>query len=115
MPPAQISFGSVIRLIDGPLAPISCVSQTAYEPCSCPDEAHCGLHMLMLDVRNSLANILDKYTLADTVELTLRKMRRDRVPLPFLGMIHVPVPMLPAAAARGKASGPPRRKHAKKK
>jgi len=113
MPAAQISFGSVIRLVDGPLAPISCVSQTAYEPCSCPDEAHCGLHMLMLDVRNSLANILDKYTLADTVELTLRKMRRDRVPLPFLGMIHVPVPMLAPAAS--KAPRPTNRKPAKKK
>jgi len=111
MPAERISFGSVIRLIDGPLAPIACVSQTAYEPCTCPDEAHCGLHMLMLDVRNSIANILDRYTLADTVELTLRKMRRDRVPLPFLGVIHVPVPMAmpaPAPAPGRKASGPPR-------
>jgi len=37
----RIRFGSVIRLIDGPLAPIACVSQTAYEPCTCPDEEHC--------------------------------------------------------------------------
>jgi DNA-binding IscR family transcriptional regulator len=37
----------------------------------------------MVDVRNAIANILDKYTLADTVEVTLRKMRRDKVPLPF--------------------------------
>jgi Rrf2 family protein len=117
MPAQQISFGSVIRLIDGPLAPIACVSQTAYERCTCPDEEHCGLHMLMLDVRNSLANILDRYTLADTVELTLRKMRRDRVPLPFLGMIHVPVPMPAPVPTSGKASGPPRarRKLTKKK
>src|SRR5438067_5967404 len=84
-PAERIKFGSVIRLIDGPLAPISCVSQTAYERCTCPDEAHCGLRMLMLDVRNSIAHILDRYTLADTVEVTLRKMRRDKVPLPFLG------------------------------
>ena len=80
----RIRFGSVIRLIDGPLAPIACVSQTAYEPCTCPDEDHCGLRMLMLDVRNTIANILDGYTLADTVEITLRKMRRDRMPLPFM-------------------------------
>ena len=104
MPAARISFGAVIRLVDGPLAPIACVSQTAYEPCSCPDEEHCGLHMLMLDVRNSIANILDRYTLADTIELTLRKMRRDRVPLPFLGVVHVPIPM--AAPARRAARGP---------
>jgi len=75
----RIKFGAVIRLIDGPLAPIQCVSQTAYARCSCPDEAHCGLRMLMLDVRNAIAKILDRYTLADIVEITLRKMRRDKV------------------------------------
>jgi Rrf2 family protein len=82
--PREISLGQVIRLIDGPLAPISCVSVTAYERCSCPDEAHCGLHMLMLDVRNAIARILDRYVLADVVEITLRKMRRDGVPIPFM-------------------------------
>ncbi len=79
----QIAIGSVVRLIDGPLAPIGCVSQTAYEPCNCPDEAHCGLRMLMLDVRNAIAAILDRYTLADVVDVTTRKMVRDGVPLPF--------------------------------
>ena len=82
-PMDQIRFGSVIRLIDGPLAPISCASVTAYERCSCPDQEHCGLHMLMLDVRNMLAEALDSYTLADTVQRTLKKMRRNKVPLPF--------------------------------
>ena len=80
----EISLGKVIRLIDGPLAPISCVSVTAYERCSCPDEDHCGLRMLMLDVRNAIARILDRYVLADVVEITLRKMRRDGVPIPFM-------------------------------
>jgi Rrf2 family protein len=82
-PMNQITIGQVIRLIDGPLAPIGCVSQTAYEKCTCPDEAHCGLRMLMLDVRNAIAGILDRYTLADVVGITLRKLRRDNVPLPF--------------------------------
>jgi Rrf2 family protein len=80
----QIRFGAVIRLIDGPLAPIRCVSQTAYARCSCPDEAHCGLRMLMLDVRNAVARVLDRYTLADIVQITLRKLRRDKVTPPFL-------------------------------
>jgi Rrf2 family protein len=83
-PMNKIKIGDVVRLIDGPLAPISCASVTAYEPCSCPDEAHCGLRMLMVDVRNAIANILDNYTLADTVEVTLRKYRRDKAPLPFM-------------------------------
>ena len=82
-PAAKITVGSVVRVIDGPLAPMGCVSHTAYEKCSCPDEVHCGLRMLMLDVRNAIAGILDRYSLADVVEVTLRKMRRDDVPLPF--------------------------------
>lgn len=82
-PSAQITIGGVVRLIDGPLAPIGCVSQTAYEPCNCPDEAHCGLRMLMLDVRNAIAGILDRYTLADVVEVTTRKLATSGRPLPF--------------------------------
>jgi Rrf2 family protein len=82
-PAKKIFIGSVVRLIDGPLAPIACVSQTAYERCSCPDEEHCGLRMLMLDVRNAIADILDRYTLGDVVEITLRKLKRDRLSSPF--------------------------------
>src|SRR5438270_6755713 len=78
-PMNRIKFGTVIRLIDGPLAPIPCVSQTAYARCTCPDEAHCGLRMLMFDVRNAIARVLDRYTLADIVEITLRKLKRDKI------------------------------------
>ena len=76
-PQDTITIGDVVRHLDGPLAPIPCVSQNFYERCNCPDEAHCGLRMLMLDVRNAIASILDRYTLAQTVEITLRKLRRD--------------------------------------
>ena len=82
-PATKITIGAIVRLIDGPLAPIGCVSQTAYEPCNCPDEAHCGLRMLMLDVRNAIAAILDRYSLADVVEVTTRKMISSGRPLPF--------------------------------
>ena len=82
-PASEITIGAVVRFIDGPLAPIGCVSQTAYEKCTCPDEEHCGLRMLMLDVRNAIAGILDRYSLADVVEVTLRKLRRNTLPLPF--------------------------------
>ena len=82
-PAARIKIGAVIRLLDGPLAPIACVSKTAYERCSCPDEQHCGLRMLMFDVRNAISRVLDRYTLDQIVEITLRKMRRDKVPVPF--------------------------------
>jgi Rrf2 family protein len=84
MPMEEIRFGQVIRLIDGPLAPIACVSLTQYKRCTCPDEEHCGLRMLMLDVRNAIADILDRYTLAEIVKVTLRKMRREKTPSPFV-------------------------------
>lgn len=82
-PMAEIRIGDVVRKIDGPLAPIGCVSQNFYERCSCPDEAHCGLRMLMGDVRNAISNILDRFTLAQSVENTLRQYRQDGAPIPF--------------------------------
>lgn len=107
-PAAEITIGSVVRFIDGPLAPIGCVSHTAYEKCSCPDEEHCGLRMLMLDVRNAIAGILDRYSLADVVEVTLRKLRRDSLPLPFEAARPSPgtrsKPPSPAVARRSASS-----------
>ncbi len=63
--PGDITLGQVVRLLDGPLAPISCVSQLAYERCVCEDEETCGLRLAMLDVRNAIAEILDQTTLAE--------------------------------------------------
>jgi Rrf2 family protein len=114
-PMNQIKFGTIIRLIDGPLAPIRCVSQTSYERCSCPDEIHCGLRMLMFDVRNAISTVLDRYSLADIVDITLRKYRRDKVIPPFL---HRSIPLAselplekesfgskPGTIARNRSSG----------
>lgn len=78
-PMKAIKMGDVVRLIDGKLAPISCASETEYEKCSCPDEVHCGLRMLMIDVRNAISSILDRYTLEDVVEVTLRKQEQCAV------------------------------------
>jgi Rrf2 family protein len=64
-PASEITLGHIFRTLDGPLAPIRCVSQMAYEACGCPDETTCGLRMVMGDVRNAIANILDNTTLAD--------------------------------------------------
>ncbi len=98
-PMNRIKFGAVIRLIDGPLAPIRCVSQTSYARCSCPDEVLCGLRMLMLDVRNAITKLLDRYTLTDIVEITLRKFRRDKVTPPFL---HRSVPLASILSREGE-------------
>lgn len=66
-PADQITLGQIVRILDGPLAPIRCVSQTAYEPCNCPDENTCGLRQVMFRVRNAIADILDSQTLAEVV------------------------------------------------
>ena len=63
--PASVSVGRVIRLLDGALAPLGCVSLRYYEPCSCPDEATCPLRDTMIDVRDAILDILDRETLAD--------------------------------------------------
>jgi len=67
-PPKQITLGQIVRTLDGPLAPVKCVSQMAYEPCGCPDEETCGLRFVMGDVRNAIAKILDSTTLADVMK-----------------------------------------------
>jgi Rrf2 family protein len=79
-PANEITLGQVVRLLDGPLAPISCVSQMAYERCVCADEATCGLRLAMLDVRNAIADILDQTTLADVTARTERAQRAEKRP-----------------------------------
>jgi len=99
-PAEKITMGEIVRLIDGRLAPIACASETEYARCTCPDEEHCGLRMLMIDVRNAISSILDKYTVGDVVDVTLRKMRRDGIPMPFTPPQH------DAAKARKRIADP---------
>lgn len=69
LPPEKISLGGVIRMIEGPLAPLPCVSQSAYQRCAeCKDEHTCGLRMIMREVRDSTARILDGTSFQDAVE-----------------------------------------------
>jgi Rrf2 family protein len=65
-PPDEINVAEVIRVMDGPLAPIDCVSVMAHE--ACPMEGTCGLRWLWKDVRDAVAEILEKTTFADLVE-----------------------------------------------
>lgn len=69
--PAHITLGQIIRLLDGPLAPISCVSKTAYQKCAdCPyaSTRYCPLQDVMSAVRNAVAGILDHYNLKHFTE-----------------------------------------------
>jgi Rrf2 family protein len=65
-PAETIMLGSIIRMLEGPLAPLPCVSQTAYKRCEeCRNEATCGVRMVMKDVADATAKILDTTSLAD--------------------------------------------------
>ena len=58
--PELISLGEVVRVLEGPIAPLPCVSQTSYTRCEeCEDEKSCGIRMVMKEVRDSTARILD--------------------------------------------------------
>lgn len=67
--PADITVGEIIRVLDGPIAPVPCVSVTAYHTCNmCPDDKKCEIKLVMKDVRDSIANILDSTSLTDLIE-----------------------------------------------
>jgi Rrf2 family protein len=63
--PSTVTIGRVVRLLDGALAPVPCVSLRYYGRCSCPDEATCPLRDVMIDVRDAMLEILDRETLAE--------------------------------------------------
>ncbi|HEX4181894.1 MAG TPA: Rrf2 family transcriptional regulator [Caulobacteraceae bacterium] len=63
--PSDIRVGDIIRALDGPLAPIPCASRTAYVACDdCPDLNGCSVRMIMQNVRDAMADILDHTSLA---------------------------------------------------
>lgn len=67
-PSHEIMMGQIVRIIDGPLAPLPCVSQTAYRKCAeCRDETTCGIRMVMKEVRDSTAKILDRISMAEVL------------------------------------------------
>ena len=75
--PADIYLGQIVRMFDGPLAPVPCASQTAYVPCAdCPDESVCGVHLAMKAVRDATAKVLDGTSIA-----SLRRQMADVTPL----------------------------------
>jgi Rrf2 family protein len=68
-PPEQISLAAVIRIMDGPIAPLPCLSQTRYQKCDeCQDERTCGLRLAMKDAHEATLRALEATTLADMVQ-----------------------------------------------
>jgi Rrf2 family protein len=77
-PPSAITIGSIIRIIEGPLAPLPCASETAFRPCEeCKDVENCGTRIIMRRVRDAISDVLDRTTLADL----LRQVEAGKVDL----------------------------------
>jgi Rrf2 family protein len=65
---AEISFGQVLRIIDGPLAPLPCLSRVAYRKCSdCEDENACALRRVFAISHQATVTVLDQTSLADAL------------------------------------------------
>jgi Rrf2 family protein len=66
--PEKVAIGPLVRHFDGPLAAVPCVSETAYRPCDdCANEASCAVRLVMKEVRDAAARILDSMTLAEMI------------------------------------------------
>lgn len=84
LPPEKITLAAVIRHVEGALAPVSCVSERFYGKCSCPDEARCGIRSVMKEVRDAIAAILDRVTVAELCERVRRLQVDQGKPLDFI-------------------------------
>ncbi|WP_294246457.1 Rrf2 family transcriptional regulator [uncultured Chryseobacterium sp.] len=66
--PEDVSLSRIIRLVNGPIALLPCVSLNFYEKCDDCTEDHCGLHDVLIEVRDASLNILDRKTIMDRVD-----------------------------------------------
>ena len=76
--PDQISLASVVRHIEGALAPVSCVSENFYEKCSCPNEDRCAIRSAMKEVREAVVKVAERITIADLCERS-KKLSQEPV------------------------------------
>ena len=67
-PPQEITLASALRAMDGPIAPVSCVSVFSYQECGCPDPETCTLRLAFSEVREAMVSVLDRTTFADLGE-----------------------------------------------
>lgn len=83
-PPDQISLATVIRHIEGPLAPVSCVSEKFYSRCSCPDESKCSIRSVMKDVREAIVQILEGVTVAELCQRAQQLEGQQANPMDYI-------------------------------
>lgn len=72
-PAEDVMVGDIVRILDGPIAPIRCASVTAFQPCSdCADPERCALRLLMGDVRDAMSAVIDRRSLRQLSDDTWR-------------------------------------------
>jgi Rrf2 family protein len=83
-PPDSVSLVTVIRVLDGPIAPVPCLSKTAYHRCEgCRDEHTCGIRLMLKDVHEATLRALEHTTLADLARLTRLAGSKQALPLRY--------------------------------
>jgi Rrf2 family protein len=83
-PPQHITLASVVRHVEGALAPVSCVSDRFYERCTCPDEARCPIREVMKEVREAVVKVMERVTIKDLCD---RSQRLAQVPASVLDFV----------------------------
>ena len=79
--PDTVTLASVIRVIDGPIAPVPCLSRTAYRRCDgCKDEATCGIRLMLREAHAASVQVLESVTLADMAQRQ-KDAARDSLPV----------------------------------
>jgi Rrf2 family protein len=80
----RITIGSVVRILEGDIAPVQCLSDTSYTRCEeCADESSCGTRLVMADVKKAMATVLDSVTLADMLERSENEKRKNAKVIDF--------------------------------
>ena len=88
--PSEVTFGQVLRLIDGPIAPLPCLSKTAYRRCSdCQSESNCEIRRVFTAVAEATREVLDRTTIADAI-------KEKRTPVLDIGLVEEPQVPVPA-------------------
>ena len=68
-PPSAVTIGSIIRVMEGPLAPLPCASETAFKACEeCGDVENCATRIIIRRVRDAMSDVLDRTTLAELIK-----------------------------------------------
>lgn len=82
-PADEITLATVVRHIEGALAPVSCVSENFYQKCSCPDELRCAVRSVMKDIREAVVRVAENVTLAEMARRSRDLQSQPMTPLDF--------------------------------